>query len=158
METLEPILATHPFFRDLEPRFLQLIVGCASNVRFPAGAFLCREGEAANQFFLIRHGKVALHLFIPERGSLTVETVEAGEVLGWSWLFPPYRWRFDAQALELTRAIAFDGQCLRGKCETDHDLGYALMQRFAQVVVDRLQTARLQLLDLYGVQPGTRSC
>ena len=77
--------------------------------------------------------------------------MEAGEVFGWSWLFPPYRWHFDVQALDLTRALVFDGQCLRAKCEADHDLGYALMQRFAQVIVQRLQATRLQLLDLYGV-------
>jgi CRP-like cAMP-binding protein len=151
MQTLEPLLAAPPFFADLEPRFLQVVAGCAANGRFPAGAFLGREGEPANQFYLLRHGKVALHLHVPERGALTIETLEAGEVLGWSWLFPPYRWDFDAQALELTRALVFDGQCLRAKCDADHDLGYALLQRFARVLLQRLQAARLQLLDLYGV-------
>jgi CRP-like cAMP-binding protein len=106
---------------------------------------------AANQFYLLRHGKVALQISVPERGSVTIETMEAGEVCGWSWLLPPYRWHFDVQALDLTRALVFDGQCLRTKCEADHDLGYALMQRFAQVIVQRLQATRLQLLDLYGV-------
>jgi len=151
METLAPLLTAHPFFADLEPRFLQVVTGCAANGRFPAGAFLCREGEAANQFYLIRHGKVALQISVPERGSVTIETMEAGEVCGWSWLLPPYRWHFDVQALELTRVLVFDGQCLRAKCEADHDLGYALMQRFAQVIVQRLQATRLQILDLYGV-------
>jgi CRP-like cAMP-binding protein len=151
METLEPLLAAHPFFRDLEPRFLQVLVGCAVNKRFPARTFLCREGEEANQFYLIRHGSVALQLNVPERGVLTIETIEAGEVLGWSWLLPPYRWHFDAQTTALTRAIVFDGQCLRAKCEADHHLGYVLMQRFAQVMVQRLQATRLQLMDLYGV-------
>ncbi|MGE3539845.1 MAG: cyclic nucleotide-binding domain-containing protein [Candidatus Tectimicrobiota bacterium] len=152
METLQPLIAAHPFFRDLEPHLLEIIVGCATNGRFAAGTFLCREGEPANQFYLIRHGKAALQIHLPERGSLTIETIEPGEVLGWSWLFPPYRWHFDVQALELTRALVFDGQCLRTKCEADHDLGYALMQRFAQVMAQRLQATRLQLLDLYGVQ------
>jgi CRP-like cAMP-binding protein len=152
MDTLEPIIAQHPFFQDLEPLHRQLIVECAANVRFQAGAFLFREGEAANQFYLIRHGMVALQVFVPGRGAITVDTLEAGEVLGWSWLFPPYRWHFDAQTLELTRAIAFDGQCLRAKCDADHDLGYALMQRFARIMMQRLQATRLQLLDMYGVQ------
>jgi CRP-like cAMP-binding protein len=151
METLEPLLAAHPFFQDLEPRFLQVLAGCATNGRFPAGTLLCREGMAANQFYLLRHGKVALQISVPERGAVTIETMEAGEVCGWSWLLPPYRWHFDVQALELTRALVFDGQCLRAKCEADHDLGYALMPRFAQVIVQRLQATRLQLLDLYGV-------
>jgi len=152
MPTLEPILAAHPFFKDLEPRFLALVAGCAANGRVHAGEFLFREGTEANQFYLIRHGKVALQIFVPEQGPRTIATIEAGEVLGWSWLFPPFRWHFDAQALELTRVLVFDGQCLRAKCEADHDLGYALMQRFAQVMMQRLQATRLQLLDLYGVQ------
>ena len=150
MSTLQPIIATHPLFNDLAPEHLELIAGCARNIRFQPGTFLFREGEEANTFYLLRHGKVALQVFVPERGALTIETIEAGEVLGWSWLFPPYRWKFDAEAIELTRAIAFDGQCLRAKCEADHDLGYQLMQRFAQVMMQRLQATRIQLLDIYG--------
>lgn len=151
MPSLESLLVQHPFFKELAAPHLHLVLGCASNVRFNAGEFLFREGEAANQFYLIRHGKVALQMFIPQRGPITIETIEAGDVLGWSWLFPPYRWHFDAQALELTRATAFDGQCLRTKCDEDHDLGYDLMRRFAQVMTQRLQATRLQLLDVYGV-------
>jgi CRP-like cAMP-binding protein len=153
MRTLEPILAEHPFFHDLEPQYLQLVLGCAGNVRFKAGDFLFREGQEANHFYLLRHGRVALQVYVPQRGPMTVETIDAGEVLGWSWLFPPYRWQFDAQALELVRAVAFDGRCLRDKCAEDHDLGYSLMQRFAQVMTQRLQATRLQLLDLYSTQP-----
>lgn len=151
MRTLETLLAQHPFFESLEPHYLALVAGCAANVRFNADEFLFREGEEANRFYLIRHGKVALQVLVPQRGPVTIETIEAGEVLGWSWLFPPYRWHFDAQALELTRALAFDGQCLRDKCEEDHDLGYTMMQRFAEVMSQRLQATRLQLLDVYGV-------
>lgn len=150
METLEPILAQHPFLKDLEPRHLQTIVGCAANVRFDAGQFIFREGEAAKHFYIIRHGKTALEIFVPGRGPVTIQTLGAGDVLGWSWLFPPYRWHFDARAIELTRAIALDGECLRGKCEADHDLGYELIKRFANVIVERLQATRLQLLDVYG--------
>ena len=81
---------------------------------------------------------------------MTIDTIQEGEVLGWSWLFPPYRWHFDARALQLTRAVAFDGKCLRDKCDRDHDLGYEMVRRFAEVITQRLQSARLQLLDLYG--------
>ena len=152
METLEPILAQHPFFQDIDPAHRQLMAGCAANVRFSASTDLFREGDAADQFYLIRHGRVALQVFIPGQGRVTIETIESGDVLGWSWLFPPYRWHFDAQALELTRAIAFDGECLRAKCDDDHDLGYTLMQRFARIMTQRLQATRLQLLDVYGVR------
>ena len=95
---------------------------------------------------------MALQVFVPGRGPITLDTLGAGEVLGWSWLFPPYRWHFDAQTVEQTRAIAFNGECLRTKCDADPHLGYALMQRFAHIMMQRLQATRLQLLDMYGIQ------
>jgi len=151
MQTLEPILAKHPFFEGLESKYLQLITGCASNVRFETGEYIFHEGEPATQFYIIREGKVALEAFAAPRGPITIETIEAGEVLGWSWLFPPYRWHFDARVVEPARAIALDGVCLRTKGEADHDLGYQLVKRVAQIMMQRLQATRLQLLDVYGV-------
>jgi CRP/FNR family cyclic AMP-dependent transcriptional regulator len=94
---------------------------------------------------------VAVEIFAPQKGPITIETVVEGDVLGWSWLVPPYNWRFDARAMEMTRAVALDGVCLRNKCETDHDLGYELMKRFANIIDRRLQATRLQLLDIYAV-------
>jgi CRP/FNR family cyclic AMP-dependent transcriptional regulator len=151
METLRPILAAHPFFRDLEERHLELVVGCASNVRFNAGDFIFRHGEEATEFYLIREGMVALEMFVTGKGPVKVQTMGEGEVLGWSWLVPPYRWMFDAHATELTRAIALDGKCLRNKSEHDHDLGYQLLKRFATVVQENLDAARLQILNIYEV-------
>lgn len=150
METLEPILAQHPFIRGLDSRHVQLIVGCAKNVRFDEGEFLISEGEEANEFYIIRQGTVSLELFSPEKGPITVNTLSDGEVLGWSWLFPPYHWHFDARATELTRAISLDGKCLRTKCEQDNTLGYELLKRFAHIMEHRLQATVMQLLDLYG--------
>ncbi len=150
METLERVLAEHAFFKGLDAPYIQLLVGCAANVRFERGTLLFREGDEANQFYIIRHGKVALHIFCPQRGPITIETVGDGEVLGWSWLIPPYHWHFSARAEELTRAIALDAKCLRTKCEEDHALGYELMKRFAHIMEQRLQATRLRLLDLYG--------
>lgn len=152
VETLEPIIAQHPFLQGLEPQYLGLMVGCASNVRFKSGQFLFREGEEANQFYMVREGKVALQ--IPTaRQPIIIQTVDKGDVLGWSWLVPPYRWRFDARALELTRAIALDGRCLRRKSEEDHNFGYELLRRFSTIIVERLEATRLQLLDVYGTRP-----
>lgn len=153
METLEPILAEHPFFKGLDRHYIELIVGCSSNVRFDAGKSVFRTGEEANEFYLVRHGKVALEVYAPGQGPITIETVGEGEILGWSWLIPPYRWRFDARAVDLTRAIALDGKCLRDKCEKDHDLGYELLKRFADIIVRRLEATRLQLLDVYNARP-----
>jgi CRP-like cAMP-binding protein len=150
MQTLEPILAEQPFLQGLDPSVLALIVGCASNVRFDAGQYLVREGQEANEFYIVRHGRVSVEIHVPDRGSVTLQTVSSGGILGWSWVFPPYRWPSDARAMELTRAIALDGACLRRKCEEMPSLGYELMKRFARVLDESLQASRLQLLDLYG--------
>ncbi len=151
MKTLEGILAKHPFFEGLDPRYIELAVGCAANVRFNAGEVIFREGEEANNFYLIREGKIALEVFSPGHGSLTVQTLHDGEILGWSWLIPPYHWTFDARAAEMTRAIAFDGKCLRDKCEHDHDMGYELLKRIASILGERLDWTRLQLCGIYDV-------
>jgi CRP/FNR family transcriptional regulator, cyclic AMP receptor protein len=152
MQTLEAILTGHPFFEGLEPRFMQLVTGCASNVRYKSGEYIFREGEPAEHFYIIRHGKVALETQGAQRGRIVIETMEDNEVLGWSWLFPPYRWHFSARALQETRAIALDGACLRAKGEADHDLGYALAMRVARIMMERLQATRLQLLDVYNIK------
>jgi CRP/FNR family cyclic AMP-dependent transcriptional regulator len=150
METLERVLKEHPFLKGLKPQYLKLLIGCASNVVFQPDEFLFREGDEANSFYFIRTGKIVIETFIPGKGPLVIQSREAGEVAGWSWLIPPYRWHFDARAVEPVRAIALDGKCLREKCEEDHDLGYEMMKRFATIMADRLEAARLQLLDVYG--------
>jgi CRP/FNR family cyclic AMP-dependent transcriptional regulator len=152
IQTLEPIIREHPFFQGLEDHHLQLLAGCAANVRFDEGHVIFREGDPADHFYIIREGLVAVELMIPQHGSTTVETVSEGEVLGWSWLFAPYRWHFAARTQQPTRAVAFDGKCLRTKCEQDHDLGYEFVKRFAHIVTERLEATRLQLLDLYGLK------
>jgi CRP-like cAMP-binding protein len=153
---LAPLLAEHPFFHGLKPEHLATIAGCASNVRFDAGAMIAREGDEAAKFYVIRHGTVAIESFTPQTGAVTIQTVSAGDILGWSWLLPPYHWQFSARAQELVRAVALDGTCLRAKCEADHDLGYELLKRFAEIVAQRLSATRLQLLDLYGQAPTAR--
>jgi CRP/FNR family transcriptional regulator, cyclic AMP receptor protein len=150
---IDSLLTEHPFFKDMADLYRTLIAGCGKNVTFDAGQFLAKTDDPANEFFAIRHGRVSIELHSPERGPLILQTVEAGDILGWSWLFPPYRWTFDLRALEQVRAISFDGECLRGKCERDPAMGYDFMKRFAQVFMQRLQAARLQLLDLYGSAP-----
>jgi CRP-like cAMP-binding protein len=149
METLEGVLSEHRFFGGFPERYLKIIINCASNVRFEAGQFIFHEREDADKFYLIRQGKVALQVFSERRGPLTVLTLGEGEILGWSWLFPPHLWRFTARTLEPTRVFAFDGQCLRAKAEEDHDLGYELLKRFAHVIAGRLEATRLQLVNVY---------
>jgi len=150
MQSLEPYLAEHPFLKGMEKRHIELLVGCAKNVRFEEGQHIFHEGDEANEFYFIRHGKLALEIFRPHKGGIVVQTVGSGDVLGWSWLVPPHFRHLDCRAMELTRAIALDGACLRGKCDEDHKLGYELMKRFAHLVEQELVSLRLQLLDIYG--------
>lgn len=149
-ESLERIIAEHPFVKDLEAPYLETICGCASNVRFAPGEYIFKYGEPANHFYFLREGTVVLEAFIPEAASRPLQTIGAGEVLGWSWLFPPYQWHYDARVQEAVRAIAFDGKCLRGKCDKDPKFGYEMMKRFARIMSDRLQATRLQIIDVYG--------
>ena len=153
METIGDLLSRHAFFEGLKPEYLALIAGCAQNVHFAPGAYLLREGEKADRFFAIRGGSVAVETYVPSRGAVTLQTIGEGEILGWSWLFPPYVYQFDARAREDVRATAFDGACLRGKCDADPALGYELMKRVARLVSGRLEATRRQLLDVYGPGP-----
>ncbi|MFH1359532.1 MAG: cyclic nucleotide-binding domain-containing protein [Candidatus Omnitrophota bacterium] len=151
METLEPILKEHPFFKDLEQKYFDIILGCASNVRFKAKDIIFRQRDPADKFYLIRHGKVSVDIPIARYRSITIQTIQEGDILGWSWLIPPHLCRFDCQAIEDVRAIALDGKCLREKCEKDHELGYELLKRLAKVFTQRLEYTRMQLLDCYNI-------
>jgi len=150
IEGMDKVVREHRFFSGLGEDVIQLVAGCARNVRFDAGKYLYHEGDPADEFFLIRHGRVALEVASPGRAAVTFQTEPEGDVVGLSWLIPPYRWAYDARALDLVRAIGIDAKCLRGKCESDHDFGYAMMMRFVPVLVERLQAAQLQVLDVYG--------
>jgi len=150
MKKIIELLQQHPFTAGLEGEVIALIAGCAKNVVFRAQETVFREGQSADNFYLIRHGTVALEMFVPGRGAVTFLTIKSGEVVGLNWLIPPYRWSYDATAIELTWAIAFDAQCLRHKCDSDHHVGYEIMKRFVPPLIERLQTARLQSADVYG--------
>lgn len=148
MKDLKFFLMQHPLLIDMSAEHVELIIGCASNVRFDTGQIIFREGQEANEFYLIRQGKIALEIGSPGHGHIGIHTLTEGDILGWSWLIPPYHWQFDARALDLTLAIALDGRCLRNKCESDHELGYQLLKRFSHIVTQRLESTRLQILDM----------
>lgn len=152
METLEPILKNHPFFKDLPQKYIDFILGCTSHVVFKAGEVILKEGTAADKFYLIRSGHVAI--YIGQTQEITIQTIREGDILGWSWLIPPYRYRFSAKALENTRALALDGKCLREKCENNPDWGYELLKRLVNVLTERLEATRLQLIDVYNINTG----
>ena len=150
MQTIEQYLPEHAFFGGLYPEAIALLAGCASVVHVRPARFLFHEGEPADNFYVLRHGRVAIEIHSPAVGAAVLDTVDDGDVVGWSWAVPPYRWAFDARAVQETSAIAFDAVCLRARCEADPRLGYELMRRVAQVMNRRLQSARIRLLDVYG--------
>lgn len=153
MRTLDQLLTDSPVFAGMRPDWLAYVAGCAHNVRFDEGRQLFRAGDEADTFYVVRSGEVAIDLYVPGRGEVVIETLHEGDVVGWSWLYPPYRWQFDGRAAEDTAAIEFHGACLREKCAEDSELGYELMRRFAQVMLERLHATQIRLLDVYGTVP-----
>ena len=150
MESAYDLLSTQPYLAGLTPTQLDKLSFWSKKSVFHAGARLFEEGGRADRFWIIREGHVTLDTHLPGRGEVIVETLGPGAVLGWSWLFAPYRWHFGASAVETTLTIELDGPGVRSLCEHDPVLGYELVRRFMAVVVERLQATRLRLLDLYG--------
>ncbi|WP_435099596.1 cyclic nucleotide-binding domain-containing protein [Arhodomonas sp. AD133] len=150
MSGMERLLREHPLFRGLDPAFVDVVCGCARNTRFESGEYLRREGDEADALYLIRQGLVALEINAPGRGAIRFQTLADGELVGVSWLVPPYRWMYDARVVERTRAIALDARCLRGKCDADPALGYEVLKRLLPTLVSRLHATRMQVLDVYG--------
>lgn len=150
IRTLEQTLPGHPFFEGFDDDVIALLAGCAQNVHFRPDELVFRAGQPAQHFYLVRSGRVAIQVHEIAGGANIIDTVDEGEVLGFSWLVPPYRWIFDARATVDTSAVSFDAECLRSKCDADPAVGYALLSRVALIMHDRLEAARLRLLDLYG--------
>ena len=150
LRTIADLLRDHAFLAGLDPATVSFIADCGRNVHFGPDEYLFREGEAADCFYILREGRVALEAYLPGRGPLVIDTVGPDALLGVSWLVPPYRWTFDGRALEPVRAVALDGECIRAKCEGDPALGFELMKRLVGVIQARLESARTRLLDLYG--------
>ena len=151
---LEDILANHPFAEDMAPEVLSTISGCCSNAVYHPGEFIFREGEPADHFFLIRQGLVALEIHVPQGPPMVVETLESGDIFGWSWLVPPFKWSNDARASEQVRLLKLDGACLRGKMENDRSLGYEIYKRFLPIMARRLATTRLRIVELTSEPPA----
>jgi CRP-like cAMP-binding protein len=154
MRTIDDLLADLPALSSLSAEHRHTIASCARNCAFRAGDRIMREGEPADAFYVIREGAVAVETAVPGRGSIVLQTLHEGDLLGWSWLVPPYRVAFDARAVTATQAIAFDGACLRQKSDADPALGYDLLKLVSTVFVERLQDTRLRLLDFYRKESG----
>jgi CRP/FNR family cyclic AMP-dependent transcriptional regulator len=148
-ESMTARVALHPFLAGMNPAQLALLTDCAIPVRFNKGQTILREGEMANRFYLIESGRVVLESGEGFGEPVIVETIGAGDLLGWSWMFPPYIWHFTARAAEPTKAIFFYGTILREYCERDHSLGYELFKRMTPIMMTRLQSARRKMLYLH---------
>jgi CRP/FNR family transcriptional regulator, cyclic AMP receptor protein len=153
--TVADLVSAHPLLAGLPGDAVANVAGCARNVAFERGSLLLAENDPADTLYLLRRGSVSIEIHAPGRGPIVIETVGPGAVVGWSWLVPPYRWRFDARAASAVGAVAVDGTCLRSKADADPALGYLLVQRVAAILVERLQMTRLRLLDLYGDSRGS---
>jgi len=147
MKTLETSIAEHPFLKGMSAEHLKILADSAMRAEFKEGEIIFREGDPANRFYLIEEGSVVLESRKQDRAPVEIQTIGAGDVLGWSWLFPPYYWNFEARALDSTLAIFFYGTRLREKCEEDRAFGYELMKRMSAVMLQRLQATRKQLLE-----------
>jgi len=146
-ETMKSMLE-HPFFKDFQTTHVELLSNCASITEFNAGGYLFRDGETADRLYLIQTGKIAIELEMAGRDPLLIMTVGAGGVVGWSWILQPNRWHFSTRVMENTSAIILDAKCIMVKCREDYQLGYELMWRSAQLIGERLQATRAQLLSL----------
>ncbi len=150
MRTIADILSKHAFFEDLSPEDLAFIAGCGKNVVFREGDLIAKPGDPANEFYLIREGHVSLILETPTQKPFVFQTVGPDEILGHSWLIEPYIWTISAKAILQTRAVSFDGKCIREKCEKEPRLGFLLMKHLTAILAKREEAAMLHLLDVYG--------
>jgi CRP-like cAMP-binding protein len=153
METLELALDRAELLKGLPPAFLQTMAACATSECYEAGDYVCRSGEEADAFWLLREGRLALEILVPGRGEVTIATIAAGDIVGFSWLCPPHLMHFDVIAVTHVEATRFDGRRLRERCNADPRLGFELTSRFAQLAAERVEAMNIQLLDLYGDHP-----
>lgn len=146
-KNLEARIRAHPFLKGMNAHHIKLLAECALLTQFDADQVIFKAGDTANRFYLIESGRVVLEGAVLAEGRVTIDIVSAGDLLGWSWLFPPYIWYFDARATESTTAIFFYGTILREHCDKDPALGYELFKRMSEVIMRRLQNARAKLIE-----------
>jgi CRP/FNR family transcriptional regulator, cyclic AMP receptor protein len=146
IEVSAAALAAHPFLRGMSPGQLSVLAAAARDVTFPAKHRLFEDGGNANRFWLIQCGHVSLDMHVPGEGPVVIETVGMGELLGWSWLFPPYQWAFGAVAVTAVEAFEFDAPTVREACAADPELGFELGQRISRVLAQRLKAVRIRLI------------
>lgn len=146
-ESLVKLLMRHEFFRDIAPEAMEFLVANGRIANLEKGAILFEHGQPADRFYLIREGRITVGVPAIQGPSLEVQTLGSGEVLGWSWLIPPYRWNFRGQVIEAAEVVEFNGKAILDRCESDPAFGYPLMKRFATLMSERLEAARRKMMD-----------
>lgn len=155
MNALKEILYNHPAFKILGPEYINYLCECARKETFKPDTFIFKTGEPADEFYLIDSGKITLQVYSPPKGPLNILTLTSHDLLGWSWLYPPYTWHFEARAVTETATYTFDAVRVREKCQEDFEFGYLFSSCFGKVMMQRLAATRLQLLDIYGSDIGS---
>ena len=146
--SLENRLGNHAFGSGLPPPAIRMLASIAQPCDFKAGEYLWKQGDHAKVLYLIDSGQIALEILVPHQGPLQIETLSAGEVLGWSCLIEPYRWHFDARALEDVSALVLEGKRLRQQCDDHPTVGYRILKQLTPFLEMRLQKTRLRILEL----------
>ena len=149
MSEIAELLAAQRFLRGMQPKHLEVLAGASTLVTSPGGTLVFEQGSAADACYVLLQGSVALEVTVPGKPAMILMTLHSGDVLGWSWLFPPAEWAFDARAQSDVSAIRLDAEQLLDAKDADAELGYDLIQRFSKLIVQRLQATRIQMLDLY---------
>ena len=148
-EPLNTRVSLHPFLAGMKPAHLALLTSCALATHFRKGQAILREGELADRFYLIETGTVIIESGAGLGDPVVVDTIGPGDLVGWSWMFPPYVWHFTARAAEQVSALFFYGTTLREHCEKDPALGYELLKRATAVMLRRMQAARDKMLGVH---------
>jgi CRP-like cAMP-binding protein len=148
-KALQEFMLTVPLFAEMSEDDLSTFAACGTEVTFKPDQKICKSSEDADFFYIIKEGRVAVELQIGEEEPIVIETLDPGEVLGWSWIFPPYKWQFDARSMDAVQAVAMDARCIRGKLDDNPRLGYWTMKQFSKILMGRLSASRLQMMDIY---------
>ena len=147
MQSIEEYLSAHAFFSGLDDSFMKFLTSSVKAVQIKEGHVLFQQGKPANKFFLVRNGKISVQVPALMGPTLELQTLGEDQILGWSWLIPPYRWNFHARALEDSEVLEFDGSAILARCEEDPKFGYELFKRFAALMSERLDAARQKMMD-----------
>jgi CRP/FNR family transcriptional regulator, cyclic AMP receptor protein len=152
-QSIGDYLSTRAFFSELDQDYMKFLADSATEMRIKKGDVLFQQGERADKFYLLRKGQVSVQVPALMGPVLEIQTLGEGQMLGWSWLIPPYRWNFQARALEDSDLLEFDGSAILARCEKDPKFGFELFKRFAALMSERLDAARQKMMDAWN-PPG----